>query len=34
MTTARTKQEEVDRNFDFFQKELPNLLPQQGVSLP
>jgi hypothetical protein len=28
MTTARTKQEEVDRNFDFFQKELIKLLPR------
>lgn len=28
MSTPRTKQEEVDRNFAFFQKELPNLLPQ------
>jgi hypothetical protein len=26
MTTARTKQEEVDRNFEFFQRELPRLL--------
>jgi len=28
MTATRTKQEEVDRNFEFFQKELPKLLPQ------
>jgi hypothetical protein len=26
MSTTRTKQEEVDRNFNFFQKELPTLL--------
>jgi hypothetical protein len=25
-STTRTKQEEVDRNFEFFQKELPELL--------
>jgi hypothetical protein len=28
MSAARTKQEEVDRNFAFFQRELPQLLPQ------
>lgn len=27
MSLARTKQEEVDRNFAFFQAELPKLLP-------
>jgi hypothetical protein len=28
MNATRTKQEEVDRNFDFFQKQLPQLLPE------
>jgi hypothetical protein len=28
MNPIRTKQEEVDRNFDFFRKELPQLLPK------
>jgi hypothetical protein len=28
MNTARTKQEEVDRNFAFFQRELPQLLAE------
>jgi hypothetical protein len=30
MSPARTKQEEVDRNFAFFQQELPQLLPGHG----
>jgi hypothetical protein len=29
MDAARTKQEEVDRNFDFFQRQLRQLLPAQ-----
>jgi hypothetical protein len=29
MSASRTKQEEVDRNFTFFQQELPQLLPGQ-----
>jgi hypothetical protein len=28
MNAIRTKQEEIDRNFDFFLQELPKLLPQ------
>ena len=30
MNAVRTKQEEVDRNFEFFQSELPHLLPQHA----
>ncbi len=30
MIANRTKQEEVDRNFAFFESELPKLLPQQA----
>jgi hypothetical protein len=30
MNAARTKQEEVDRNFDFFQRQLRQLLPAQA----
>ena len=30
MNAARTKQEEVDRNFEFFQRQLSQLLPDHG----
>ena len=30
MNATRTRQEEVDRNFAFFQKELPKLLPKHS----
>jgi len=30
MSAVRTKQEEVDRNFEFFQRELPNLLREHA----
>jgi hypothetical protein len=29
MSESRTKQEEVDRNFEFFQQELPHLLQER-----
>jgi hypothetical protein len=30
MIIARNKQEEVDRNFEFFQREMPNLLREHA----